>query len=97
MTPTTFAAARCSASRISTIVVRGTDRSKPPASPLVQMQYDTSMPASVQRATRTGVAEVDVVGMRGDDQDAFDTFVDWRRQTSLEASQLTAGPSPPAG
>ena len=50
-TPTTFPAARCSASRISTIVVRGTDRSEPPASPLVQMQYETSMPASVQRAT----------------------------------------------
>ena len=29
----------------------GSRRSKPPASPLVQMQYDTSMPASVHRAT----------------------------------------------
>ena len=51
VTPTTFAAARCSAWRISAIVERGTDASKPPASPLVQMQYATSMPASVHRAT----------------------------------------------
>src|SRR6185312_500477 len=50
-TPTTFAAASCSASRISIIVARGTDRSNPPASPLVQMQYATSIPASVQPAT----------------------------------------------
>ena len=55
---------------------RGTDRSKPPASPLgARCSTTTSMPASVQRGDGARAPEVDVVGMGGDDQDPFDVVV----------------------
>ena len=75
---------------------RGTCGRSRPASPLVHDAV-RDLDAGVGPAgDGPRVPEVDVVGMRGDDQDPFDVS---RRRASSEASasQLTAGPSPRAG
>ena len=48
---------------------REMERSEPPASPSVTMQYATSIPAFTQTATEPGHTEVDVVGVGAHHQD----------------------------